>query len=415
MKRVAFWALMVTLIAYQPIATDTYLPALPTIARVFATDAAMVQWTLSAFFLGTAAAQLFYGPLSDRFGRKPVLLAGVAIFLAGTIACLLAPTIETLIVARFFQAVGCSAAPTIARATVRDVFAREHAARALAYLGAAMGIIPALAPIVGGVLLTAFDWRAIFVLMAAIAGVTMLGLLGFFHETNTRPDPHALNLKRMGANYREMLGERAFMGFALTVAFSIGGLVMFLSGSPHVIITGHGVAADVYGYYFAAIVLSYTAGTLAAGRLTLRLGIERMVLIGAVIGAAAGLTQAGLAWAGERSLLALLVPQGFYIFCLGIILPNALAGAIGPYPTKAGAASALLGFLQLTTAACVTIAMAYAVGWTQLSMSSGLAAMSVLALGCFWALAWRARDRRVLDPAEARATEAVYTVGRRPG
>jgi DHA1 family bicyclomycin/chloramphenicol resistance-like MFS transporter len=415
LKRAAFWALLVTLIAYQPIATDTYLPALPTIARAFATDAAMVQWTLSAFFLGTAVAQLFYGPLSDRFGRKPVLLVGVTIFLAGSIACLLAPSVEALIVARFFQAIGCCAAPTIARAVVRDVFAREHAARALAYLGAAMGLIPALAPIFGGYLLTAFDWRAIFVAMAVVAGATLLCLVGFFHETNDKRDPHALNARRMTANYRAMLGERAFMGYSLTVAFSIGGLVMFLSGSPHVIITEHGVAADVYGYYFGAMALAYSAGTLVAGRITLRLGIERMVLIGTLVGVAAGASQAGLAWAGERSLMALLVPQGVYMVCIGFVLPNALAGAIGPYPTKAGAASALLGFLQLTMAAGITIAMAYAVGWTQLTMSTGLAAMTVLALLAFWGLAWRVRDRVVISPEEARATEQVYTIGRRPG
>jgi MFS transporter, DHA1 family, multidrug resistance protein len=415
LRRAAFWALLVTLIAYQPIATDTYLPALPAIERAFKTDAAMVQWTLSAFFLGIASAQLFYGPLSDRFGRKPVLMAGIGFFLVSSIACLFATTIETLIVARFFQAIGCCAGPTIARAVVRDVFAREHAARALAYLGAAMGIIPALAPIVGGFLLTTFEWRAIFVLMMAVAGLTLLALVGFFHETNTAPDPQALNLRRMAANYREMVGERVFMGFALTAACAIGGLVMFLSGSPHVIITQHGVAADAYGYLFAIIVFSYTAGTLASGRLTLKLGIERMVLIGALIGVTAGIAQAALAWAGHRSLTALLVPQGFYMVSLGFVLPNALAGAIGPYPTRAGAASALLGFIQLTLAAAITIGMAYAFGWTQRSMSTGLAVMTGCGLAAFWTLAWRARDRSVLDPAAARATEQAYTIGGRPG
>jgi DHA1 family bicyclomycin/chloramphenicol resistance-like MFS transporter len=415
LKRAAFWALLVTLIAYQPIATDTYLPALPAVARAFNTDAAMVQWTLSAFFLGIASAQLFYGPLSDRFGRKPVLMAGVSIYLLGTVACLMATTIETLIVARFFQAVGCCAGPTISRAVVRDVFAREHAARALAYLGAAMGFIPALAPIIGGFLLTTFNWQAIFVLMLVVAGLTLFALVGLFHETNKAPDPQALNLKRMAGNYREMLGERVFMGFAITAACAIGGLVVFLSGSPHVIITQHGVAADEYGYLFAVIVLSYTAGTLTAGRLTIRLGIERMVMIGALIGIAAGFTQAALAWTGHTSLLALLIPQGFYMVSLGFVLPNALAGAIGPYPTRAGAASALLGFIQLTLAAVITIGMAYAFGWTQKSMSTGLAVMTACSLLGFWSLAWRVRDRSVIDPAEARATEQVYTIGRRPG
>ena len=417
MKRISFWALLITLIAYQPIATDTYLPALPSIARVFATDAAMVQWTLSAFFLGVAVAQLFYGPLSDRFGRKPVLVGGVSIFFAGSIACLLAPTIEALIAARFFQAIGCCAGPTIARAVVRDVFEREHAARALAYLGAAMGLIPALAPIFGGFLLTSFNWRAIFVAMAALGAVTLLCLGGLFHETNQNRDPDALDRRRMAANYRQMLGERSFMGFALTISFAIGGLVIFLSGSPHVIITQHGATPNAYGYYFGAMALSYSTGTLVSGRITMRVGIERMVLTGVGIGVLAGLTQAGLTLAGERTLEALLVPQGLYMICLGFVLPNAMAGAIGPYPAKAGAASALLGFIQLTTAAGLTIGVAYAVGWTQLTMSLGLAIMSVLALIAFWSLAWRAhtRHRHALSPAEARATESAYNIGRRPG
>jgi len=415
LRRAAFWALLVTLTAYQPIATDTYLPALPAIARAFTTDAATVQWTLSAFFLGVASAQLFYGPLSDRFGRKPVLLGGIAIFLLGTVACLFATSIETLIVARFFQAVGCCAGPTLSRATVRDVFGRKHAARALAYLGAAMGIIPGLAPIVGGILLTAFNWQAIFILMLAIAVLTLFGLVAFFHETNTSPDPNALNLRQMARNYREMAGERVFMGFTLTAACAIGGLVVFLSGSPHVIITQHGVAADEYGYLFAAIVFSFTLGTLTSGRLTLRLGIERMVLIGALIGVTAGIAQAGLAWTGHTSLLSLLIPQGVYMISLGFVLPNALAGAIGPYPTRAGTASALVGFIQLTLAASITIGMAYAFGWTQKSMATGLGVMTGLSLLFFWTLAWRARDRFVIDPAEARATEQAYRIGRRPG
>jgi DHA1 family bicyclomycin/chloramphenicol resistance-like MFS transporter len=420
LNRIVLWALLTVLIAYQPLSTDTLLPSLPSLTRAFSTTEAVIQWTLSGFFIGLAVAQLFYGPLSDRFGRRPVLIVGIGIYLAGSLACLFAPTVDTLIGARVVQAFGACAAPTIARAVVRDLFERAAAARALAYLGATMGLIPAVAPIIGGYLVTDIGWRAIFVFMTVIGVLTMLALVFAFGETNTRRSAEALNLRHMAASYRTLLGKREFVGFATTVAVIMCALVMFVSGSPFVLIRQFGLSAEGYAYYFAAIALAYSVGTVLAGRLTLRVGIERMVLIGGVIGVAAAGVMVALAWSRVEHPAAVIAPMTVFMVCIGFVAPNGFAGAISPYPTMAGAASSLLGFFQLGLAALATVLVANTVGWSMVSMTTVMLALALTSLAAYYLLIWRrhARHGGVMPapaPGDEAAAAEIEAAANRPG
>ena len=384
-------ALLTGLVAMGPISTDMYLPALPILAREFAAPPADVQLTLSLFLAGFAVAQLIYGPLSDRFGRRWVLFGGVILYIGASIACTYAETIEALIAARILQAVGACAGPVLSRAIIRDIYGRERAAKVLAYMGTAMGLIPAAAPILGGYLTVAFGWRSNFVFLVGFAVLLALGVVFILKETNRHRYKEATDPKRLLANYARLAKSRVYAGYVLAAAGAYGGLFAFIQGSAFVLIDVLGVATEDFGPYFASIVIGYMIGTTAAGRLTPRVGLDPMILIGGIITMCSGALMAGLAWAGVATVGAVVLPQILYMVGLGIILPNALAGAIAPFPKMAGAASALLGFTQMSLAAFSGIA----VGWfheaSARPMATAVLVLGTLALVAYWALTWPKR------------------------
>lgn len=382
-------AVITALVALLAVSTDMLAPTLPTLAEAFGADRATVQLTMSAFVAGFAIAHLVYGPLSDRFGRRRVLLGGVSIYLAASIACALASRIELLVVFRFVQALGACAGPVLGRAVVRDIYGREGAARALGYVGVAMGLVPAIAPIIGSHLLVFFGWRSIFALLAAFSFLTLLGVIAVLKESNLWLDAHALKPRRMLANYRGMLARQDYLGYTLAVSFTYAGLFIFLSGSGYVLISELGIPTEHFGYYFAPLALSYMVGAGVTGRFTLRLGIERMIVVATLLGIAAGATMAALAWAGIAQVAAVIAPMCVYLMALGVILPNGMAGAIGPYPESTGAASAMLGFLQLTIGGLAGVAVASGLGWSQETMAAGVALSAVGSFVSFYLLVWR--------------------------
>jgi DHA1 family bicyclomycin/chloramphenicol resistance-like MFS transporter len=373
-------ALLTLLVAAGAISTDLYLPSLPAIGRAFEADTAQVQLTLSVFLAGFAVSQIAYGPLSDRFGRRPILLGGLVIYLLATLACLLAPSIDWLIGARFMQATGACAGVVLGRAVVRDVHGREQAARMLSYMGMAMALAPALGPILGGLLQVWFGWRANFAVLVGFGAACLLGVTIMLPETNRWRDSEATKPWRIFANYRRLATDRAYLGYVLVCAFTYAGIFAFISGSSFVLIVGLGLSPDLYGLCFAAVVLGYMVGTFISGRLTLRIGLERLILAGAVVGALAGALSLALSLAGIFGVWPIIGPVFLFLIGAGLVLPNAMAGAIGPFPTMAGAASALLGFIQMSLAALVGIAVGHFTDGTALAMTTALAAVGLAAL-----------------------------------
>ncbi|MEQ9447415.1 MAG: multidrug effflux MFS transporter, partial [Rhodospirillaceae bacterium] len=313
------------MVAIGPVSTDLYLPSLPSIGEVFGAPVSQAQLTLSAFIAGFAVTTIIYGPLADRFGRKPPLVAGMALFTVSSFGCLFATSIEALIVWRFFQAVGGCAGPVVARAIVRDLYEREDAARVLSFMAAAMALAPSVAPIVGGWIHIAFGWQGHF-LVLGLAGMAMVGLCAFtLDETNDRPDVTATSPGRLAGNIAVLLKHRIFIGYVTTFALSYCCLFSFISGGAFVLIRAMDVAPQNFGYYFFFVAGSFAIGAFMGGRMTRRMGLLRMIAIGVglgIVGAAAGLA---LSLAGIAHPLAVVVPIAVMFFGCAFVFPNATA------------------------------------------------------------------------------------------
>lgn len=370
--------LLTAMVALGPISTDLYLPSLPAIGEALAAGNGEVQLTLSVFLAGFAFSQLVYGPLSDRFGRRPVILAGIVLYLLASLACAVAQSIEMLIVARFVQAVGACVGPVIGRAAVRDIYGRERAARMLAYMGMVMALAPAFGPILGGFLEVWFGWRANFAVLALFALVILAASAAILPETNRWKSRDATRPGHLVGNYRGLLRHRSYIGYVLVVACTYAGIFSFISGSSFVLIGLLGLRPDVYGFCFAAIVVGYMIGAFLSGRFGAAMGLERMVQLGTAVQVLGGLGGVAFYAAGSVSVATVVGPVAVFMIGTGLALPNAQAGAIGPFPRMAGAASALMGFFQMGFAALVGIAVGHGSGSSALAM---MAAIALVALG----------------------------------
>ncbi|MET4698392.1 DHA1 family bicyclomycin/chloramphenicol resistance-like MFS transporter [Constrictibacter sp. MBR-5] len=385
-------ALLAALTAVPPVTINLYLPSLPSMVADLGTTVAMVQLTVTSFFFAFAAGQLLYGPLSDRFGRRPLLVGALVVYLVGGIGCSLAPTVELLVAARLVQAIGACGAPVLARAVVVDLYGREQAARVLAYIGAAMGIVPAFGPWLGGIIETHLGWRASFWLMVVLSVLLLVGTLLLLHESNRRSDRYALGPARMLRNYGDLLRQRVFVGYAATLGCMFAGVYSYMTASPHVFLGVLHLSPETFGSFFLATAAAWTVSSYVTGRITQRVGIDRMLAYGTALGAAAGLTLAGFIFCGIVTVPTILGPMMVYAYAMGIIIHNSMAGAVGPYREMAGAASALLGFVQMTTAACATFVVGLFYDGTAIPMAIGVGGLSLAGAVIFRLTIWRHRD-----------------------
>lgn len=386
LERPAITIVIASLVAFQAISTDLYLPSLPAITADFAVRPGDTQLTLSVFLIGFAVCQLVYGPLSDRFGRRPVMIGGVLIYIAASLACMLANSIEMLIAARFLQAVGACSGVVLSRAVVRDIYGRERAAKVLSYVGMAMALAPAIGPILGGYLQILYGWRANFLVLAGFGAVTLVAALIVLPETNRWRDPTATQARRIAANYRSLWANSQYRGYVLICACAYAGIFSFISGSSFLFIDVLGLRPDRYGLCFAAIVVGYMLGTFLSVRSTLKLGLERLVLIGALFGVTGGISAALFSAFGIVTVASIIAPVFVFMIGTGMMMPNATAGAVGPFQNMAGAAAALLGFVQMSLAAGVGIAVGQLHDGSAKNMTFAIAAVALGALFAYVAL-----------------------------
>ncbi|MCM8594271.1 multidrug effflux MFS transporter [Accumulibacter sp.] len=376
---IALAALLTTLVALGPLSTDLYLPALPTLARAFASGAAEVQLTLSVFLAGFACGQIIYGPLSDRFGRRPVLLAGLVLYCLGSLGCVLSTSIERLVFARFVQALGACAGPVIGRAVVRDVWGASESARIIAYIGAAMALAPLFGPTIGGLLTVWLGWQSNFVVLLLIGLVQLVAVGRMLAESNVHRDPEATRPDRMIAGFARLLGDRGYLACLLCLAFSYSALFAFISGSSFVLADRHGLSPQAFGACFGLVVAGYLLGSVTSGRLVRRVGSTCLLRYGAWLGALAGAGMAGLEFAGVRQIWALLAPMFLCTAATGLVMPNAISRALAPYPAMAGSASALMGVVQMGVAALVGVAVGQGLSADGSALAAAVAACTLLA------------------------------------
>jgi DHA1 family bicyclomycin/chloramphenicol resistance-like MFS transporter len=337
----------------QPLSTDLYLATLPHLARHFDATPAAVQQTLSLFVIGFGSAQLIIGPLSDRYGRRPVLLVGIGLYVVASIACALADSIGALIATRFAQAVGCCSAVVIARATIRDVYTPAEGAHVIAQASSLLALAPIAGPIAGGYLQTAFGWRAAFVALTAFgAGLGLLAwrMLG---ETNRHRDPAATRPSRLAETYRGIARRPEFWAYTLPGALSFASIFVFISGSSFVLIDVLKVPTQYFGYCFAFGVSGYLLGTLACRRVLRRIGIKRTLTLGTSGSALAGVLFAASVWLGIVHWATVVAALFLTMFAHGLNFPCCQTGAVAPFPKSAGAAAGLLGFFTMLAALAV--------------------------------------------------------------
>ncbi|MGH6612330.1 MAG: multidrug effflux MFS transporter [Burkholderiaceae bacterium] len=339
----------------QPLSTDLYLSTLPGIAEYFSASVASVQSTLWMFIAAFGLWQLIAGPVSDRFGRYPVVVAGALTYCVASVIAMLAASLDVLVLARVLQAVGACTCLVGARGFVRDLYSPTEGARMLANAATIMSLAPLIGPLLGAVLYVRFGWRSSFALLTAFSLLLSIFAAFKFRETNVRRNPAALSLAPMFRTYAAIAHSRAFRAYALSAAATYACLFAFLSGSSFVLIGVLGQTPTRFALTFVSMVAGYLVGTVICRRLLATQGIQRTVCAGATLQAAAGIVMAALALGGVHLPIAIGVPMFFIGASHGIIQPPVQSGAVAPFPHAAGAAAAMLGFTMMLVAAGIGI------------------------------------------------------------
>jgi DHA1 family bicyclomycin/chloramphenicol resistance-like MFS transporter len=390
----ALTALLAALSAIGPLTTDMYLPSLPDIARQLDATTAQVQLTISSYLLGFAVGQIFYGPISDRHGRKPVLLAAIGLYCLASLACALSTSIEMLIVARAFQAVGGSGGIVLTRAIVRDIYSGARAGRELSVIASVMALAPVLAPVAGGVVQTAFGWHTVFFVLAVagVAGAVVVWLM--LPETLNMRAAHPVSLRSMLESYRIVARNGAYLSYLGMTSACYAGLFAWISGAAFVLQNLYGLTPFDFGIAFALGSVGYMTGSALAARLVTSLGLDGVIGLGGCACLAGGLGLVAAVALDVTSAFAIVLPVAIYLAGLGLVLPQGIAGAMTPFPERAGAASSLFGFVQQSAAAVCGAGVGWYLGSSAWPLAIGISAMGCATLG-LWVLTRDVRRRQL--------------------
>ncbi len=357
LKRRPSVAILVAISTLSPLAMNIYLPSMTGMMDVFSASAGEIQLTMASYFIALAVGQVILGPISDQYGRRPVILLGMGLFVIGSALCLLAPTVEALIAARVVQAVGGGAGLVLARAIVRDVYGRDRAASMIGYVTMGMAVAPTVGPAIGGLLDERFGWQGGFAVMLLFGVFVSIAAWMYLPETNhTKVD---VSLKRLWGGYKELGHQKMFWAYSATAVFMAWLYFAYLGGAPFVAVSSFGMKPYEIGLYLMIVSLGYILGNFITGRVAARVGIVRMIAIGAAIGfAGATLLLIGTLTDTLTGPLFFL-PMFFIGLGNGISLPSAISGAVSVRPALAGTASGIVTFFQVGTGAVVSSLVAY--------------------------------------------------------
>lgn len=375
------------LTAFGPISMDMYLPSFPELVHYFKTTPSKAQLTLSAFTIAFGIGQLIYGPISDRMGRRYVLLAGIAIYAVASVLCVLTNSIDELIIARFFQALGGAAGIVLSRAIIRDLFDKLEGARALSLMLLVPSLAALISPFVGGYILKFFgDWRLIFWVL------TCFGVIAFILGVLKLPETHPPE-KRTSSSFSKILNDyisvvchRRAAGYMICGGLSFATMFAQLSGTPFIYIEIFGVAPENFGLLFSLSVFAIMGGSYLNSRLVIRFGIRRMLAVGTTIALIGGIGLAISANYGAFGLFGIVIPVIIFMTPHNMVNANATAGALEYFPHIAGTASAMLGFIRFGTGALVGALVGYFHDGTALPMAYIIACCVIGSAAAFWFL-----------------------------
>lgn len=375
-------AILIVTTALGPFAMQIFLPALPLIQDSFQVTAAKAQLVFSLSAFAIAVATLFYGPFSDKFGRRPAMLAGIIVFSIGSLVCAVAPTIDWLIFGRIVQAAGGCAGMVLSRAVIRDVYDRDQSATAIAYVTMAMVAAPMIAPALGGVLTDFAGWRMVFWISIVVGAGVWLAAFICLPETHPPEQQADRRATRMIDGFAQLLRSPAFLAYALQAAFSMSVFFAFLGGAPYIMLKVFGLSASEYGLYFMSISGAFMAGNFMAARLTRLFGIDRMIIAGSIGTFTGALVSLVLALVLDLGPWGIFGPMMLTAFSQGLAVPNAQAAVVGVYPNIAGTASGLGGFVQMTIASSMAQIVGSIQSGSALPMVIGMTFAASMALFC---------------------------------
>jgi len=367
--------LMGSLQALAPLSIDMYLPSMPLLEGIFHASTAAVQATLITFFLGYALGQSLYGPVTDRFGRKPPLYFSLLLFLVSSAICALAPTVQLLALFRLFQALGACGGAVMSRAMVRDLFPPEDLRRIFSMLVLVIGVSPLVAPLIGGYLLLWFGWQSIFWLHTLLAAAALLGVYFRLAESMAPGAARPLHASLILSTYSRLFRDRAFLGASLVCGFSSAGMFAYIASAPFVFISLYKVSPQRFGWLFGAIALGLITASQVNGRMSYRISLSKVLRNANLVQLAAGLLLLGAALTGIGGPAAVFLPVFVYMCAAGFVFPNGTTLAMTHHAKIAGTESALLGTNQFFIAAVSTTVLA-------LIETSSALPMAIVIAGC---------------------------------
>lgn len=372
--------------ALTPLAIDMYLPAMPEIARDLAVTPGQVQTTLAAYTAGFAIGQLIHGPISDSYGRRPVLIIGIAFFLVGAIVSALAVDIQTLTYIRAAQGFCGAAAAVVIQALVRDMFDREDFARTMSFITLVMTVAPLAAPMMGGYLAVWFGWRSIFWLLAAFAVLVIVLVMALIPETLAMDKRPPLRIGSTLRNYMKILRSGKSVGYIFASGFSFAGMFSFLTAGSFVYIDYYGVSVQNFGYLFGLNVVCLIVMTTINGKFVRKMGSERMLKIGLLIQLAAGIALI-FGQVFDWGLWGTVIPVVFFVGTISIVGSNSMACVLSTYPELAGTASSLAGTMRFGTGTVVGGIVAAIPVHSAWPMTGAMAVCAILSALFYWGLA----------------------------
>lgn len=382
----AFLLMLIAVSAVSPLGINLYLPSMPRMSASLGVDYAAIQLTLSMYLAAVAFGQLFVGPISDHYGRRPVLVVGLAMFVVGSVICMLAPSIGVLHLGRVIQAIGGCAGIALSRAIVRDLYDRAQAASMIGYVTMGMAVAPMVAPTIGGLLEAAHGWRASFAFLAVFGFITLVVIYRMLQETNPWRRNTGAPAQPLLAGYAALFRIPAFWGFALTAGFTSSAFFSFAAGASYVVINLMGRTPVEYGMYFGLVSLGYLIGNFFSGRFAQKMGPQRLIYLGSMLSIAAVIVMSSLYSFNDMSPAVLFVPMMFVGLGNGMILPSCFAGAVSVKPEVAGAASGLAGSIQIgfgAIAAPVVGALLDTTAWPMLIITGIASVMALITIRVF--------------------------------